>query len=273
MTGLTVLKLGGELLEDRDTIRSAAGAIVRLAAREQVVVVHGGGRAIDAELRRRGLEPRFVDGLRVTDDAALDVVVSVLAGLANTRLVAAVGAAGGRAIGLTGADGVLGLCERMVPGRSAGGAPIDLGLVGTPVASDSRLISGLLSAGYVPVVCSIGVDREGALLNVNADTLSSHLAVALAADALIVAGTTTGVLDGEGNRIDRLSVEAIASMTASGAAHSGMIAKLAACRDAVFGGVGRVVVVNGRGAADFGLAAGTRILLGSLADTAAEMNA
>src|SRR5215831_3373590 len=101
----TVLKLGGELLEDAAAIQSIAQPIVRLAARGPLVIVHGGGRAIDAELRARGEEPRFVDGLRVTDAAALDAVVCVLAGRNNTALVAAIGAAGGRAVGLTGADG------------------------------------------------------------------------------------------------------------------------------------------------------------------------
>ncbi len=92
---ITVLKLGGELLEDAAATRAAAAAIATLAAAGPLVVVHGGGRAIDAELRARGREPRFVDGLRITDAAALDAVVSVLAGRTNTALVAALGAAGG----------------------------------------------------------------------------------------------------------------------------------------------------------------------------------
>ena len=91
----TVLKLGGELLEDAAAVRAAAEAVVRLASREPLVVVHGGGRAIDAELRLRGLTPRFADGLRVTDGPTLDTVVSVLAGRTNTALVAAIGASGG----------------------------------------------------------------------------------------------------------------------------------------------------------------------------------
>src|SRR3954469_4606260 len=109
----TVLKLGGELLEDGAAIQSAAAAIARLASTGPLIVVHGGGRAIDAELRARGLEPRFVDGLRVTDPAALDAVVSVLAGRNNTSLVAAIGAGGGRAVGLTGADGFIGRSTRV----------------------------------------------------------------------------------------------------------------------------------------------------------------
>src|SRR4029079_1135581 len=114
----TVLKLGGELLEDGAAMQSAAAAIVALAATGPLVVVRGGGRAIDAELRARGETPRFVDGLRITDAAALDAVVSVLAGRTNTACVAAIGAAGGRAVGLTGADGRIGLSRRAAPLRT-----------------------------------------------------------------------------------------------------------------------------------------------------------
>src|SRR5689334_18289066 len=104
----TVVKLGGELLEDQAAVGNVAEAIVRLASGGPLVVVHGGGRAIDAELRARGEAPRFVDGLRITDAAALDAVISVLAGRNNTALVAAIAARGGRAVGLTGADAALG---------------------------------------------------------------------------------------------------------------------------------------------------------------------
>src|SRR4051812_49774177 len=118
----TVLKLGGELLEDAAAVASAAAAVVRLGAREPLVVVHGGGRAIDAELRSRGEEPRFVDGLRVTDAAALDAVICVLAGRNNTALVAAIGASGGRGVGPTRAGGLVGRPARARPlANGAGG--------------------------------------------------------------------------------------------------------------------------------------------------------
>src|SRR6188472_1360520 len=157
----TVLKLGGELLEDAAAVRSAAQAIVRMAATTPVVVVHGGGRAIDAELRARGESPRFVDGLRITDQAALDTVVSVLAGKTNTTLVAAIGAAGGRAVGLTGADGRIGLSRRAAPLRTVAGEIADLGLVGEPEATDASLLRDLTGLGYIPVIASIGVDAHG----------------------------------------------------------------------------------------------------------------
>jgi acetylglutamate kinase len=134
----TVLKLGGELLEDAAAIRASAAAIVRLAGREPLVVVHGGGRSIDAELQVRGLTPRFADGLRITDSATLESVVAVLAGRTNTALVAAVGALGAKAVGLTGADARIGLAVRAAPLATVSGEQVDLGLVGEPAAATSR---------------------------------------------------------------------------------------------------------------------------------------
>jgi acetylglutamate kinase len=257
---LTVLKLGGELLEDGDAMRAAAEGIVRLAAAGPLVVVHGGGRAIDAELRRRGESPRFVDGLRVTDEAALDAVISVLAGRTNTALVAAVGAAGGRAVGLTGADGQIGLARRAAAIDTVAGARVDLGLVGEPEGIDASLLVDLLRVGCIPIVASIGVDGDGVLLNVNADVLAAHLATIVSADRLIVAGATAGVLDADGRTLPELEVNEINDLTASGVAHSGMIAKLAACRGAFAQGVEHVSIVAGRDVANFEEAPGTRIV-------------
>jgi acetylglutamate kinase len=258
---ITVLKLGGELLEDAAAIESVASAALHLAARGPLVIVHGGGRAIDAELRARGEEPRFVDGLRVTDAAALDAVVCVLAGRNNTALVAAIGAIGGRAIGLTGADGFIGRSIRAGAFTAVTGERVDLGLVGQPEKPDVSLLHDLLALGYIPVIASVGISASGDLLNVNADTLSGHLAAALAARRLIVAGATRGVLDSDGRTIAHLTPEDIDRMTATGAAHSGMIAKLAACRRALDGGVAEVAIVSGRGVSDFDIAEGTRVQL------------
>jgi acetylglutamate kinase len=253
----TILKLGGELLDDNAAVASAAAAIVRMAAAGPLVVVHGGGRAIDAEIRARGNTPRFVDGLRITDQAALDAVVSVLAGRTNTALVAAVGAAGGRAVGLTGADGSIGLATKAAPLTSTSGEVLDLGLVGQPDGTDASLLTDLLGIRCIPVVASVGVSRSGDLLNVNADTIAAHIAGLLQADRLVIAGATAGVLDAQGQVIPALSIEGIDRMIASGDAHSGMVAKLTACRAALAAGVREVAIVAGRGAADYGTATGT----------------
>jgi acetylglutamate kinase len=255
----TVLKLGGELLEDAASIAQAGGAIGRLASRGPLVVVHGGGRAVDAEMRAHGEEPRFVDGLRVTDAPALRAAVTVLAGRTNTALTAAVGATGARAVGLTGADAGIGLSHRAGRFRTVAGDEIDLGLVGEPCATDMALLRDLLAFGYVPVVASIGVSREGELLNVNADTFAAHLAASLQAADLLIAGGTAGVLDADGRTIPQLTPAGMDRLMASGAAHSGMVAKLAACRAALEGGVARIAIVDGRHAPDYTVAEGTRI--------------
>jgi acetylglutamate kinase len=259
LTDLTVLKLGGELLDDASSVHAAAHAIVRLAKGGPLVVVHGGGRAIDGELRAHGGTPTFVDGLRVTDAAALDAVVSVLAGRNNTALVAAIGAAGGRAVGLTGADGQVGLATKVGPFTTVSGKTVDLGLVGQPDGLDASLLVDLLRIDCIPVIASVGVSRDGALLNVNADTLAAHLAGVLRAARLIIAGGTAGVLDANGRLIPALSIDGIDAMIASGDAHSGMVAKLIACRGAVSAGVREVAIVGGRSVADYAAATGTVI--------------
>lgn len=255
----TVLKLGGELLEDAAAIRASAAAIVRLAGREPLVVVHGGGRAIDAELKAKGLTPRFADGLRITDGATLESVVAVLAGRTNTALVAAIGALGAKAVGLTGADARIGLAVKAAPLSTVRGAQVDLGLVGEPRGGDVTLIADLLRLHYVPVIASVGVADDGTLLNVNADTFAAHLAASLGARRLLVAGTTPGVLDGAGSTIAQLTETEVAELTSSGTAHSGMVAKLTACRHARNGGVVEVAIVAGRGVDDFDHAVGTRV--------------
>jgi acetylglutamate kinase len=245
---ITLLKLGGELLEDAGAMRAAAAGIAALRAAGPVAVVHGGGRAIDADLRARGKAPRFVDGLRITDADTLETVVSVLAGRINTAFVAALGALGLRAVGLTGADAGIGLSTIAPPLQTTSGATADLGLVGAPVTGASpQLVVDLLALGYVPVIASIGVDGDGALLNVNADVLAAHLAAAVGATRLIIGGKTAGVFDAAGNTCGRLDEAAARAMVAAGTARDGMVAKLGACLAAMAAGVDEVRIVDGRG--------------------------
>lgn len=242
-----VLKLGGELLEQPADLAAMARGITALAARASLVVVHGGGKEIDAALAVAGIAKRQVDGLRVTDAATLDVVVSVLAGAINTRLVAAVRRAGGRPVGLTGADATVATVKRAAPIQSVAGKRIDLGLVGNPVDDGAPdLVTDLLADGYVPVIACIGATRTGQLLNVNADTLAAHLASAIGATRLVIAGGTPGVLDGAGATIPQLTARDAARLIRQGTANKGMVAKLHACRAAVQNGVGDVVIGNGR---------------------------
>lgn len=247
---LTVLKFGGELIEDEARLRTvvdAIGRVTRSAPALPLVIVHGGGREIDAALKMAGIEKRQVDGLRITDEPTLDVVVSVLAGAVNTRLVATLTTAGVSAVGLTGADGPCGLSAVAPPHRSVDGALVDLGRVGIPVATaDVRLLETLLRDRFVPVIASVGVDRDGRLLNVNADTFAGHLAARLRARRLVIAGTTAGVLGSGGATLPWLDSSAVAGLVADKTATAGMIAKLAACTHALASGVDSVVIVDGR---------------------------
>jgi acetylglutamate kinase len=241
------LKFGGELLEDAARVAAIAQAVARIGRAGPLVVVHGGGREIDAALSRAGIEKRQVDGLRITDEPTLDIVVGVLAGLINTRLVAALGAAGVPAVGLTGADAGIGRVTQAAPHKAASGAVVDLGRVGEPVgASKPALLADLCRKGYVPVVSSIGADKDGRLFNVNADTLASYLASRLKSPRLIVAGATAGVYAGDGTTIPQMTFADIADLIANGGVTAGMIAKLTACRSAIEGGVGEVFVADGR---------------------------
>jgi acetylglutamate kinase len=253
-----VLKLGGELLEQPQDLDRVAAAIVALARRAPLVVVHGGGKEIDAALAAAGIAKQQVDGLRITDAATLDVVVAVLAGAINTRLVAAIRRAGGKPVGLTGADATVATVKRAAPITTVAGTRVDLGLVGAPVSNGApALLADLLATGYVPVVACIGATRGGQLLNVNADTLASHLAGALGAARLVIAGGTSGVLDGEGRTIERLTTREADRLIRTGTANKGMVAKLQACRAALRQGVGDVMIANGREVRLESLAGGT----------------
>jgi acetylglutamate kinase len=245
-----ILKFGGELLEDRDRLSTVVSAVARVAHDDpgfSAVIVHGGGKEIDRALKTAGIETRQVDGLRITDEAALDVVVEVLAGAINTRLVARLTAAGVRAVGLTGADAGCGLSDPAPLHRAVDGSAVDLGRVGIPnPSSDVSLLKTLLRDGFTPVVACIGMTREGNLLNVNADTLAGHLAARLGASRLVIAGTTRGVLGPDGSTQALLDQGFIERLVAGGTATAGMVAKLRACERAVSAGVADAVIVDGR---------------------------
>ena len=262
MTGIgaaIVLKLGGELLEEPDGRRDVATAICRLASRSPLVVVHGGGREVDAEMAARGIPTRAVDGLRVTDAATLDVVVGVLAGRVNTQLVAAAQVAGVQAVGLTAADAGVSTVKQAEPYTTAEGTLVDLGFVGQPTGGRPVLLDQLCQAGLVPIVACIGADSRGQLLNVNADTLAGHLAARLGAARLLIAGGTAGVLDARGRTIPSMDMDMLQRAIADGRASAGMVAKLIACREAHRAGVGRITIVTGKHTDDLDTSAGTTI--------------
>ena len=247
MKRVAVLKLGGELIENEQRLRAISKAIKSAAKRGRVVVVHGGGREIDAALAQVGIPKRQIDGLRVTDSDTLNIVVSVLAGTINTRFVAAINAAGGKAVGLTGADAGVAPVEKAEPHKATNGETVDLGMVGMPInAPAPGLIEAICKAGYVPVIACVSAGKNGKLYNVNADTLAGNLAGRLQAKRLVIAGATPGVLDKKNRTIEKLDKERIEKLVKSGTANAGMVAKLNACQTALKGGAKSVVIVDGR---------------------------
>jgi acetylglutamate kinase len=249
-----VVKFGGELLDDPSRLHLVVAAMARVASQRtalapfaSLVIVHGGGKEIDAALKRAGIEKRQVDGLRITDEATLETVVAVVAGTVNTRFVAALTTAGVPAVGLTGADGRCGLSDAAPPHRAVDGRIVDLGRVGIPGDhSDMGLLRTLTASQFVPVIACIGIGADGRLLNVNADTFAGHLAGTLGARRLVIAGTTPGVLDERGETTPLVGLEAIDRLIEDGTVSAGMVAKLSACAHALSRGVAEVVIVDGR---------------------------
>ena len=237
MPAPVVVKIGGRALESAGAARELAAGIAAL--RQPVVIVHGGGAEVTEWCARLGHAPRFVDGLRVTDKATIEVVAAVLAGLANKRLVAALRAAGVDAVGLSALDG--GLVEaRLHPEAGR------LGEVASVAGVDPALLETLLSAGRVPVLSSLVALGER-LLNLNADDLAAALAPALGANELVLISDTPGVrlADGYVARLDRAELDAALVDPAVG---GGMKPKLGAARRALEAGVARVHIAAWAGA-------------------------
>lgn len=238
-SSITVVKIGGSTLGQHDTSLDDIAALH--AGGQRVVVVHGGGATISEWLETHGVESRFVRGLRATDAAALEVVVAVLAGLANKRLVAELLGRGALAFGLSGADGAL---------MSARRYDAELGLVGEIVHLDAGALRGAVEGGAVAVLAPIAVEVVGKtiqpqLLNVNADTVAGEVAAALPAERLVFLTDVPGVMGADGVLRPQLSAAEARDLLESGAVTGGMIPKVEAALHAAAAGV-PTVVVDGR---------------------------
>lgn len=246
-----VVKYGGNAMGDPDASREFAQDVVLLkAVGINPVVVHGGGPQIGAMLAKLGVETRFVDGLRVTDQATIEVAEMVLSGAINKQLVGSIAAAGGRAIGMSGKDGNLVTARKLERTQadpdSAIERIIDLGFVGEPVAVDPLLIETAVAGGMIPIVAPIAACANGQTYNINADTMAGALAAALAAARLLLLTDVAGVLDGEGQLLSDLTPTRIAQLRAEGTITGGMIPKLETCIAAVEAGCEAAVVLDGR---------------------------
>ncbi len=238
---IVVIKYGGAAMVD-DALRASFAVDVVLLATIGVrpVVVHGGGPQIGRTLERLQIPTRFERGLRVTDDATMEVVEMVLGGRVNPEIVNLVNRGGGRAVGLSGGDaGLLRVRRREALG-------VDLGRVGEVVAVDPAPIRDVSRAGYIPVVAPVGVDSEGLTYNVNADEAAGAIAEALRAEKLILLTDVEGVLDAGGKLIAQLTEAEVAKQVAEGSIVGGMIPKVECCLRALRGGVSRAHIIDGR---------------------------
>jgi acetylglutamate kinase len=242
-----VIKYGGNAMTDEKLKKSFAHDVVLLKlVGMNPVVVHGGGPQIEQLLSRLGKKGEFVQGMRVTDEETMDVVEMVLGGQVNKEVVTLINQAGGKAVGLTGQDGVLILARKMLIPGGTGEQPLDIGQVGEIASIDPEVIEALEVGGFIPVVAPIGVGKDGQSYNINADLVAGKLAEVLQAEKLVVLTNTPGVLDKNEKLLTGLTPKKIDALVADGTISGGMLPKISSALDAARGGVKSVHIIDGR---------------------------
>jgi acetylglutamate kinase len=246
-----VVKYGGNAMIDEDLKNSFARDIVLMKlVGMNPIVVHGGGPQIGSLLEKLGIESRFVDGMRVTDNATMDVVEMVLGGLVNKQIVSLLNKNGGKAIGITGKDGDFIRARKMTITRHTPDMLepeiIDIGHVGEVVGVNPDLITMLVKSDFIPVIAPIGFDHTGQSYNINADIVAGKLAALLNAEKLILLTNIPVVQDKSGKVAPTLTMAAIKAMIADGTIHGGMLPKISCALDAMSAGVNSVQIIDGR---------------------------
>ena len=246
-----VVKYGGNAMGEEGVAAHFAQDIVLMRQTGiNPVVVHGGGPQIGAMLKRLEIKSSFVDGLRVTDQAAIDVVEMVLTGTVNKQIVSAINNAGGKAVGVSGKDGHLIIARKLMKTKTDPQTgevhEIDLGFVGEPEKVNTEVLRTIVQADMVAVIAPIGVGKNGETFNINADTVAGAVAGALNADRLLLLTDVPGVMDRNGNLIERLTATEARALIANGTISGGMIPKVETCIDAIDRGVKGAVILDGR---------------------------
>jgi acetylglutamate kinase len=232
-----LVKLGGTLLDSAESRNRLANELCEIQhSGVELVVVHGGGKQMTRFLNERGVESKFVRGLRVTTPDVIDAVLKVFAGTVNHELVSAFVAAGTRAVGLTGIDAGLTKAVQMDP---------ELGLVGRPTATDPALLNHLTVGGYLPVIACVAGDGAGNIYNVNADQMAVSCAMGFQADRLLFLTDVDGVRGSDNNVLSSITISDCEQLIAGGVATGGMEAKLNSACDALRGGIGAVLIAPG----------------------------
>ncbi len=241
-----VIKFGGNAMVDEQLKSSFAQDIVLL---KQVgvnpVIVHGGGPQIAKLLEQIGKESRFIEGMRVTDNETMDVVEMVLGGQVNKQIVSLINSHGGRAVGLTGKDGGL-INARKMKLTGVDAENHDLGQVGEVDTIDPAVVKMLDEGDFIPVIAPIGVGKDGASYNINADLVAGKLASVLGAEKLLLLTNTAGVLDLEGNLLTGITAKETDRLIEQGIIHGGMLPKVYCALDAVKSGVKTSQIIDGR---------------------------
>ncbi|MEE9149286.1 MAG: acetylglutamate kinase [Candidatus Tectomicrobia bacterium] len=246
-----VVKYGGHAMTDEALRHSFARDIVLLKyVGMHPVVVHGGGPQIGEAMQRLGIASTFVDGLRVTDAAAMDVVDMVLGGKLNQDIVATLNLHGGQAVGLSGKDANLIQATKKYLYRQstpdAAPEPVDIGQVGEVTAVNTAIIHVLEAEGFIPVIAPIGVGSQGESYNINADTATGEIAAALKAEKVLFLTDVDGILDRSGKLLPTLHAEAIETLKDAGVIDGGMLPKVDACLHALAHGVCKTHIIDGR---------------------------
>jgi acetylglutamate kinase len=246
-----VVKYGGHAMGQEHLARDFARDVVLLQQIGiDVVVVHGGGPQIKSMLDRLDIKSTFVDGLRVTDAATVEVVEMVLAGKINKEIVGAIQAAGGKAVGISGKDARLIQARRLARARrdpaTGKEESVDLGFVGDPKLIDRSILDVMAGSGIMPVVAPVGADEDGQTLNINADTAAGAIAGAVKAKRLLMLTDVAGVLDGDKKLLSWITVERARALIADGTISGGMIPKVETCLAAVEQGVEAATILDGR---------------------------
>jgi acetylglutamate kinase len=242
-----VVKYGGNAMTDLALQKDFAKDVVMLKlVGLNPVVVHGGGPQIEALLAQLGIKSEFVQGMRVTDAATMDVVEMVLGGAVNKDIVTLINQAGGKAVGLTGQDGdLIRATKLLMPNKDNPGELIDIGQVGDIQSIDPAAIIALQAGGFIPVIAPIGAGADGASYNINADVVAGKLAEILKAEKLVLLTNTPGVLDKAGNLLTNITPKDIDDMVADGTLSGGMLPKIASALDAARSGVKSVHIIDG----------------------------
>jgi acetylglutamate kinase len=245
-----VIKFGGHAMGDDALARAFAQDIVYLKQSGiNPIVVHGGGPHIAQMLNKLAIKSDFVNGLRVTDKATVEVVEMVLAGAINKQIVSTINGEGGKAVGICGKDANLMIAKKIThmddPATNET-VPVDIGFVGDPLEVNPHIVEVISKSDLIPVIAPVGISRDGETLNVNADTFASALAARMRVKRLLLLTDVDGVLDKNGELVSELSVEEARELIRNGAITGGMIPKVEGCVEVVESGVEAVVVINGK---------------------------